>query len=70
MEKQPFFRVAMAGLRKYPIGGFGWIGSSSSDRVNPYLAIQDHKSIIFPMGVIVLQGIVAPGVVVPRVVIL
>ena len=26
MEKQPFFRAAMAGLGKYRMGGYGWIG--------------------------------------------
>ena len=26
MEKRPFFRAAMAGLGKYCMGGYGWIG--------------------------------------------
>ena len=26
MEKLPFFRAAMAGLGKYHMGGYGWIG--------------------------------------------
>ena len=26
MEKRPFFRAATAGLGKYHMGGYGWIG--------------------------------------------